>query len=572
MEKNKNAVSPMGAARKILELLSLDKKDVSSIYAFAILAGILSLAMPLGIQTIIGFVMAGSLSTSIVILIILVVAAVFIYGLLQVRQLQVTEKIQQKIFVRYSLEFADRLPKMNIEKLDAYYLPELVNRFFDTVSLQKAVEKLLLDVPAAIIQIFFGLILLSLYHPVFIGFGAVLTIIVFLIMRFTLPSGFEASIEASNQKFATAAWLEEMARVIKSFKYSRGTQLNIRKTDGIVTQYLDARTGYFKVLLTQYWSLIIFKVLITAAMLIVGAVLLVDQQINIGQFIAADIVILSIIASVEKLILNMDKVYDLLTSVEKLNKITESDIEVHGTVMLADTIKGVSLLFENVGFIYGNNAIALQGLNLNIEAGDKVCIMGESGSGKSTILRLLTGAFNKFTGSILVDGIPIGNYNLNSVRSQTGILLSQQDIFHGTIWENITMGSEEIKYEEVTDLVNRCGLTSFVQGLPKGYDTILDPTGKRLNSKIRQDILLLRALLGKKRLLLLEEPLNFLEKTYKHNIQDYIFSEENATVLIATNDVETAARCNKIIYLEDGFVKASGNWATIAPLLNENYG
>jgi len=572
MEKNKNVVSPMGAARKILELLRLDKKDVSSIYAFAILAGILSLAMPLGIQTIIGFVMAGSLSTSIVILIVLVVAAVFIYGLLQVRQLQVTEKIQQKLFVRYSLEFADRLPKMNIEKLDAYYLPELVNRFFDTVSLQKAVEKLLLDVPAAIIQIFFGLILLSLYHPVFIGFGAVLTFIVYLIMRFTLPAGFQASIEASNQKFATAAWLEEMARVIKSFKYSRGTELNIKKTDGIVSQYLDARTSYFKVLLTQYWSLIVFKVLITAAMLIVGAVLLVDQQINIGQFIAADFVILSIIASVEKLILNMDKVYDLLTSVEKLSKITESEIEVQGTVELADASKGVSILFENVGFVYGNQSKALEGLQLNIAAGDKVCIMGESGSGKSTILRLLTGAFKNFSGSILLDGIPMGNYNLNSVRSQTGILLSQQDIFNGTIWENITMGSNQIQYDEVTDLVNRCGLTSFIQSLPKGYDTVLDPTGKRLNSKIRQDILLLRALLGKKRLLLLEEPLNFLEKRYKQNIQDYIFSEENATVIIATNDAEIAARCNKVIYLQDGFVKASGNWSTIASLLNENYG
>ncbi|MDP1973241.1 MAG: ABC transporter transmembrane domain-containing protein, partial [Sediminibacterium sp.] len=382
MEKNKNIVSPMGAARKILELLNLDKKDVSSIYAFAILAGILSLAMPLGIQTIIGFVLAGSLSTSIVVLIVLVVAAVIIYGLLQVRQLQVTEKIQQKIFVRYSFEFADRLPKMNIEKLDAYYLPELVNRFFDTISLQKAVEKLLLDVPAAVIQIFFGLILLSFYHPVFIAFGAVLALIGYLIMRFTLPAGFQASIEASDQKYATAAWLEEMARVIKSFKYSRGTELNIKKTDGIVSNYLHARTTYFKVLLTQYWSLIMFKVLITAAMLIVGAVLLVDQQINIGQFIAADIVILSIIASVEKLILNMDKVYDVLTSVEKLSKITESEIETQGTVELSDLNKGVSILFENVGFVYGNQSKALEGLQLDIAAGDKVCIMGESGSGK----------------------------------------------------------------------------------------------------------------------------------------------------------------------------------------------
>jgi predicted ABC-type transport system involved in lysophospholipase L1 biosynthesis ATPase subunit len=70
----------------------------------------------------------------------------------------------------------------------------------------------------------------------------------------------------------------------------------------------------------------------------------------------------------------------------------------------------------------------------------------------------------------------------------------------------------------------------------------------------------------------LEEPLNFLEKTYKHNIQDYIFSEENATVIIATNDVEIASRCNKVVYLQDGNVKATGDWATIASLLNENYG
>ena len=79
-----------------------------------------------------------------------------------------------------------------------------------------------------------------------------------------MPSGFEASIEASNEKFATAAWLEEMARVIKTFKYSRGTSLNIEITDKIVLKYLTARTSYFKVLLTQYWSLISFKLLMNS--------------------------------------------------------------------------------------------------------------------------------------------------------------------------------------------------------------------------------------------------------------------------------------------------------------------
>ena len=105
--------------------------------------------------------------------------------------------------------------------------------------------------------------------------------------------------------------------MIKSFKYTKNTNLHITKTDELVGKYLDARTSHFKILLTQFWSLITFKIIITAAMLLVGAVLLVDQQINVGQFIAADIVILAIIGSVEKLITTLDKIYDTLTSAAK---------------------------------------------------------------------------------------------------------------------------------------------------------------------------------------------------------------------------------------------------------------
>jgi ABC-type bacteriocin/lantibiotic exporter with double-glycine peptidase domain len=153
--QNDNKVTPIGAARKIVSLLQLDKKEVSAIYVYAILAGLVQLVTPLGIQSIIGFVMAGSLSTSIVVLITVVVLGVFLNGLFQIRQLQIIEKIKQKIYTRDALIFADRIPNLNIEKLDNYYLPELVNRFFDTLTLQKGIEKILLEIPAAFIQIIF---------------------------------------------------------------------------------------------------------------------------------------------------------------------------------------------------------------------------------------------------------------------------------------------------------------------------------------------------------------------------------------------------------------------------------
>jgi ABC-type bacteriocin/lantibiotic exporter with double-glycine peptidase domain len=548
MAQNAND-SLLKSVRSLFKILRLDKKDISSIYFFAILGGLIALTLPLGIQTIINFVTAGTLSTSIVVLIIIVVLGVFINGLVQVRQMQITEKVKQKIFTRYSLEFANKLPHLNIEKLDKYYLPELVNRYFDAPSLTKSLEKILLDVPAAIIQIVFGLILLSFYHPIFIGFGLFLIVILVIIVKYTSPQGLATSLKASDYKYAIASWLEEMARVIKSFKYSKDTDLHLKKADKLVSGYLDARTAHFKILLTQYWSLISFKIIITAAMLIVGSYLVIDNQINVGQFIAADIVIIAIMNSVEKLISSLDKVYDTLTSIQKLSKVIDSDIETSGTRELEALNKGVTIDFLDVNFSYDTKQV-LKNLSFKIQSGQLICLSGASGSGKSSVLRLLTGAFTNFTGTILIDNAPIGNYSLKSLRSQTGILLSQQDIFNGTLLENLTMGSAEISIEEVNKLSDRLNLKDFIKTYKDGYDAVLDTQGKKINANIRQEILLVRALLGKHRLLLLENPFNNLEPKEVVALMDYLQNENAATIIIISDDENVKSKCDMVINLK----------------------
>jgi ABC-type bacteriocin/lantibiotic exporter with double-glycine peptidase domain len=548
MAQNAND-SLLKSVRSLFKILRLDKKDISSIYFFAILGGLIALTLPLGIQTIINFVTAGTLSTSIVVLIIIVVLGVFINGLVQVRQMQITEKVKQKIFTRYSLEFANKLPHLNIEKLDKYYLPELVNRYFDAPSLTKSLEKILLDVPAAIIQIVFGLILLSFYHPIFIGFGLFLIVILVIIVKYTSPQGLATSLKASDYKYAIASWLEEMARVIKSFKYSKDTDLHLKKADKLVSGYLDARTAHFKILLTQYWSLITFKIIITAAMLIVGSYLVIDNQINVGQFIAADIVIITIMSSVEKLISSLDKVYDTLTSIQKLSKVIDSDIETSGTRELEALNKGVTIDFLDVNFSYDTKQV-LKNLSFKIQPGQMVCLSGASGSGKSSVLRLLTGAFSNYTGTILIDNAPIGNYSLKSLRSQTGILLSQQDIFNGTLLENLTMGSAEISIDEVNSLSDKLNLKDFIKTYKDGYDAVLDTQGKKINANIRQEILLVRALLGKHRLLLLENPFNNLEPKEVIALMDYLQNENTATIIIISDDEHVKRKCDMVINLK----------------------
>ncbi|HAN37731.1 MAG TPA: ABC transporter, partial [Chitinophagaceae bacterium] len=538
------ATSAHGSLRstlsQIFSILRLNRKDISAIYIFAILSGLVQLTLPIGVQTIINFVQAGTISTSIVLLIFFVVFGTFMSGLLQVRQMQLIEKIQQKIFVRYSFEFADRIPKLNIQKLDNYYLPELVNRFFDTMTLQKGIAKLLLDLPTATIQILFGLILLSLYHPVFIAFGIVLAITLVFILRSTATRGFDSSIRASNYKYKVAAWFEEMARSLKTFKYAKNTTLHLRQNDKLTTEYINARTELFGVLQTQYWSLIAFKVAITAAMLIVGVILLVgsEPQLNIGQFVAAEIVILTVIASVEKFIVNLDKVYDVLTATQKLDYVTEAETEKNGTIVLQDNTKPISVKFDHVTFGYQANQQVLKQLNLTVNAGEKVAIMGLSGSGRSSLLRLLTGAYLEFEGKIFIADVPIHNYQLASLRNATGILLNQQDIFNGSLLNNITMGCTSTQLSDVTELARTLGFDDYLAHAPNGFETILDPTGARMSKNDKQRILLLRALVGKHSLLLLEEPIKDLQPDEQQRVTNFLLQKTESTVIVTTDNAE----------------------------------
>ena len=164
-------ISVIEFIKKLNEILFIDKTHLANVYIYSILASIVSLSLPLGIQSIIGFVMAGRYSTSIIVLILLVIFGTFISGLLQVRQLQIIETLEQKIFVKYSYAYSGILPSLDFEKYRQYNFTEYVNRFFEVVSLQKGLKKILIDVPTALIQIGISLLLLSFYHPVFIGFG-----------------------------------------------------------------------------------------------------------------------------------------------------------------------------------------------------------------------------------------------------------------------------------------------------------------------------------------------------------------------------------------------------------------
>ena len=546
---------------KLFRLLRLDGKEITALYLLSILSGLIQLSLPLGIQAIINFAIVATgrkqLPASMWVLILLVVLGVLFTGMLKINQMKIVEKIQQKIFTRFSFEFSYRIPKLNVISIDQYHLPELVNRFFDIPTLQKSLAKLLLDIPTAVIQLCFGLILLAFYNSVFIVFGIILLVVLYLILYISSPKGFEASLEESNYKYDLGGWVQEIARGIKTFKFFNSFNLHLEKTNHLLEGYLHSRNRHFQILKLQYWSLVVFKILITAAMLIVGGILLIRQEINIGQFIAAEIIILTIMNAVEKLIVSLETVYDLLTSIEKINKITEKPIDEEGTYEYVKK-QGIEIEAKNLSFGFEKTPI-LKNISFLIKPGQKVAITGDGDSGKTVLLRMLTGVFQDFEGDLSFDQVPINNYNLNTLRNNIGIYMQKQDIFSASLWENITLGNKEVKEQDVLDTFKIVGLDNFYKSLSKGFDTHLEPTGKQLSSSSVQKLLIARSLLNQPALLLLDEPMKLIAADDKQYLKNYLFGLKDVTIIFTTNDPALIAKCDMVIHLDKGQIQSIQN-------------
>jgi ATP-binding cassette, subfamily B, bacterial len=541
---------------KLLKYITKEKKDVTNIYFYAILNGLVSLSIPLGIQSIISFVMGATMVTSIYLLIFFVVLGTFFVGHFRLKVLQIIEKIQQKIFVEFSIAFTEKLPRADLSSSRKYYLPELVNRFFDVQNLQKGISKILLEIPTALIQIAFGILLLSFYHVWFLAFGGLVVLSVVVIFRYTMESGIKSSIEESDKKYDTAAWIEDIAGSVKTFKMHSENETHLQGTDERVLEYLDHRTSHFKVLMFQYKTIIAFKVIITLVMLVIGTYLMLNQQLNIGAFIATEIVVLSIMAAVEKLIISLESYYDLIASYAKLTKVTELKEETDGDIELSRKPYGTEVEFKDVSFGFQDAHPILNDLNFKIQPNTLNVITGNTGAGKSLLLNMMAGFYEPISGAVLFDKIPLKNLNKPLFRSQVGLYLENMKVIQGTVQENILLGNSRSDTENILQVSEKIGIENISHLFSNGFYTDISETDSEITFSSRKKILLLRTLLGEKRLILLENPTAGMPEEFQQKLLQHLHEvKERATVVVVSSDQHLIAGADRHLHLDNGTLR-----------------
>lgn len=292
-----------------------------------------------------------------------------------------------------------------------------------------------------------------------------------------------------------------------------------------------------------------------------GTLLVVDRQITLGQFVASEIVIILILNAVEKIIMYMDVVYDMLTAVDKIAHVTDLPIEKVGGLDFPSTqLHAFLLRTKDLKYKYNlSGYYALKGIDLEIQSGETVCITGAGNSGKTTLMNIIAGLYSDYEGSVTVNNYSMRDLDLTHLRDQVAKNISQEDLFDGSLLENVTLGRTTTTAHDAIHALNQVGLSDFINALPNGLDTHILSGGKGLTKTVIHKLILARCLAKKPKLLILNDFFITLSKSDKVELLKAVTgSNRQSTVIISSKDPLIMSACDRVIVLDDGLIRANG--------------
>ena len=541
---------------RILALSRLEWRDLWSLVGYAVVTGMLYLTVPLAADALVSNISFGGQQRVYVqaLVVLTIVLAVFLALHAFVRALAFTliERLQRRIFVRFTADFAMRLPRVRQSEFDRHHGPELTNRFFDIMTLQKAAAQLLLDGLDVALTFLVGSILLAFYSWSLFWFDAGLLVLVIAVIWGLGRRGVWTSIEESRIKYATAGWLQQVAMFSTVFKAPGGTQLACDRTDELARLYLQARQAHFRVLFRQVIGLLGLEVTAAVVLLGWGGLLVLNGQLSLGQLVASQLILTATLRAVSKFWKQLETAYDCLTAVDKVGHLVDLTVESNaGTSAPPRSPRGAELVVHDLHFEYLPHRPVLRGVNLHLTPGARVAIVAPSSSGSTTLIDLIYGLREPASGHLDLDGLDLRHWNRGELRRQVARVHGDDEIFDGTLYENIRLGNDEVGLAEVREALEAVDLLRKVQRLPQGIHEPISLLGHSMSGTERRQVLLARAIVARPRLLMLDTTLDGFELEEIDLILDYLCDPRRPwTLLVVTRDPDVIRRFDNRISLE----------------------
>lgn len=548
-------------ARRLVGFLWPERSDVGVIIILSVLNGILMLATPLAVDAVVNNIAFGGQELvylqALGVLAVALLAFLTLLALMRGAQYYVMELIQERLFLRVAADLAYRLPRSQLSELEHNKGPEIVNRFFEIVTVQKSSAMLLLEGVNLVLATLIGFVVLGFYHPFLLAFALALVSLLAIVLFVLGRNAIRTSIEESYAKHAVAGWLDQVALFPVLFKSHGAADFACQRADQLARHYLVTRRAHFRILLRQIFGLLGLQALASAALLAIGALLVLRGELTLGQLVASELIVGAIVAYVAKFGKHLESFYDAMAAVDKLGFIVDLPIESdHGEKPTA-AARPAEVRADKVCFSYDSSRVLLDTVSFIFAPGSRVAITCATGFGASTLLDLIFGLRKTSAGMLSIDGMDVRHWNLDVLREQVA-LVRGQEIVEGTIAENVRMGRLHIGMDAVRAALETVGLLDAVLKFSEGLDTPLMPGGRSLSSSQRTRLVLARAIIGKPRLLLLDECLDGLEVRSLEDMEKFFFGREHPwTLVLVTRDQELVQRCDKVLQLSPCHMSSS---------------
>ncbi len=527
--------------RRLIRLFADDRRDIGLVLLFSVIVGFLTLATPITVQALVNFVSFGGLVQPLVVLGILLFGFLALAGAIRVVQAYVIEVLQRRLFARVLADLSLRLPRVTADCFDRGNGPELVNRFFDIVTVQKVAAMLLLDGASVMLQILVGLVILAFYHPFLLAFDVLLILSIVFIM-FALGRGaVRTAIAESRAKYAVVAALEEMARYPIVFKLAGASDFARQRADALAIDYVQSRRSHFSVVLRQTVGFLTLQVFAATTLLTLGGFLVMDGQLTLGQLVAAELIVSGILVSLAKFGKQLESVYDLLAAVDKLGHLFDLPLERDDGAALHPGEGELALELRDVTYAFPGQPPVITNYSLSVAPREHVCIVGRHGSGKSLLADMLIGLRRPTAGTVTLGGADLREIELTSLREHVA-LIRGIEIVDGTVEENVRMSRSEIPSADVREVLGRVGILDRIRELPDGLGTHLASTGAPLSPGQAGRLMVARAMIGRPRFLVLDDLLDDLDEEAREQVLNAVMTPDApwSVIILGSHEIGRA--------------------------------
>lgn len=538
----------IGPFARLLHIARAEWSDIWVVIVFALLSGILALATPMAVQVMVSLVSFGRFLQPVVVLSLMLLALMAFWAALRLWETYIAEVLQRRLFSRVVHDLSYRLPRVRQDALDGQYGPELANRFFDVVTLQKVTTQFLLDVVDLVMVGIIGMVVLAVYHPLLLGLDLVLLFAIAFIIFVLGRGGVRTSIQESKYKYYTAGWLEEITRCPLTFKLDNSAEYAADKAEHLVSGYLENRRLHFRVLFRQIVFALVLHAAAGSVLLGVGGWLVIQGQLTLGQLVAAEMIVAIIVGAFTKMGKHLEAFYDLMAGVDKLGVLFDLPLESQQGLMRLPETHPAQLSVRNVAFRFGSRDV-FQDVSFEIKSGEHVALTGPSGCGKSTLADLLYDLRKPSRGRILVDEHELAEVRPDVWRRHV-MLLRQPEVFHAAVAENVHLDNPDIDVRLVREACERLALMDS-DALPDGLETMLSCTGAPLSDSQIRRLAVARALVHRPRLLVIDGLLDALPADVLDPVLDILFDPQAPwTLIVISSHPRVLDRCEREIALK----------------------